>query len=236
MVFPVNDLKAIIFDLDGTLVHSAPEILFSANSVLQRFGLPELDVESDAVAAGQGRRAIFERSLAKGKMAMCQREQDEIFSQIYPLLLAEYEQELALGSKLYDGVSDCLASLVDSGLKLGVCTNKDQGLAEAILASSDVIHFFTAIAGVTDDDVRKPDPRHLRRVCDALTVDPEQSVLVGDSTLDAVAAYRLSMPFIHAAFGYHDNNLPIEPRVGTAQCFNDLTGLSAIVAVTGNGR
>jgi len=215
--------RAVVFDLDGTLVDTAPDLAGALNRLLaeeRREPLP-LDAVKLLIGDGAGRlvqRAFFgDRPALPDKMAELTRR--------YLLHYARHEADL---SQPYPGVAECLAGLIDAGHVLGVCTNKPQAPALKLLEHFGLGDFFTAVVGGDQmHGVRKPDPRHLEAVLDALGVGSSDAVFVGDNENDARVAHAVGLPLVIVSFGYA--RVPI-PDLGANAVINTYADLPAALA------
>lgn len=203
---PVNGTAAArrgaIFDLDGTLADTAADLLAAANAVLGPAGLPLLDLARDRAHAGRGGRSMIRRSLSLLPQPPEPRAIEATADALYPALLAAYEERLAEETRLYDGVIPCLEALAAGGWLLGVCTNKPEKLALALLERLGVLDRFGAVLGAGSLAVIKPDPEHLRETVRRIGAVPERSVMLGDTRTDLLAAQAAGMPCVLMRFGF----------------------------------
>ncbi len=190
--------RAVVFDLDGTLVDTAPDLTSALNWVLESEGrepLPEMDVRH---MVGRGGRHLLMRGLAVSGVTASEAELDLLL----PRFLAYYGDHVAERSTLFPGVEAALLSLSAHGVRLAVCTNKPIGLTEPLLAALGIDRHFQAILGGDSFTFRKPDPRHLLETLNRLEVAAAEAVMVGDSDSDVKAARGAGMPVIGVSFGY----------------------------------
>ena len=153
----VRPRRAIVFDLDGTLVDTAPDMCGALNRVLADSGRSPVTVEEVWRFVGDGARGLLKRGFAATGEAL----EDERLEVKVSEFLAHYNDHLAEASRPYDGVLDTLDSLRARGARLAVCTNKPAGLSRRLLAALGLADFFAAVLGGDSLAVRKPDPRHL---------------------------------------------------------------------------
>jgi phosphoglycolate phosphatase len=202
---PVNGRalrRGAIFDLDGTLADTAADLLAAANAVLAPAGLPLLDLARDRAHAGRGGRSMIRRSLSLLPEPPEARAVEAMADALYPALLAAYEERLAEETRLFDGVIPCLEVLAAEGWLLGVCTNKPERLALALLERLGVLDRFGAVLGAGSLAVIKPDPEHLRETVRRIGAVPERSVMLGDTRTDVLAARAAGMPCVLMGFGF----------------------------------
>ena len=195
-------MRGAIFDLDGTLADTSGDLLAAANAVLGPSGLPLLDPVADRSYAGRGGRAMIRRSLTiSGRDPMAPGEM-ALTDSLYPPLLEAYGAALAVQTRLYDGVFECLDRLEALGWKIGVCTNKPEGLALRLLDELDVGHRFGAILGADTLPVRKPDPVHFTETATRIGAVPARSVMIGDTLNDLETARNAGVPCVLTEFGF----------------------------------
>ena len=195
-------MRGAIFDLDGTLADTSGDLLAAANAVLAPAGLPLLDAIADRPYAGRGGRAMINRSLTIAGRDPTADAEMALTDALYQPLLEAYGAALAVQTRLYDGVFDCLDRLVEAGWKIGVCTNKPEGLALRLLDELEVGHRFGAILGADTLPVRKPDPVHFTETASRIGADPGLSVMIGDTLNDLETARNAGVPCILTEFGF----------------------------------
>ncbi len=188
----------IAFDLDGTLVESAPDLVATLNVLLAREGLTPLPLAQARDMIGQGARAL----IAKGFEASGAQLDEPRLSALFERFIAHYREHIADESQVFPGVTDALDTLEAAGAKLVVCTNKRTDLSVALLEALGVAHRFAAIVGPDAALAAKPDARHLLVAIEAAGGSPDRAVMVGDSVSDAGAARAAGVPLILVSFGY----------------------------------
>ena len=188
---------AILFDLDGTLVETAPDLCGAMNYTLSTLGLPPLRLEEVHSLVGDGARAMVSRGLAKHNF-----EAD--IDALFDIFIAYYGDHIADESFVFDGLMPSIKALHEAGVKLAVCTNKPESLSRKLLAALSIDHYFGAIVGGDTLDVRKPDPEHILATLRQLDVRPDRALMVGDSANDVNAAKAANVPVIAVTFGYTD--------------------------------
>lgn len=195
-------MRGAIFDLDGTLADTAGDLLEAANKALAPRGLPLLDKKRDRHIAGRGGRSMILRSLQLAKRSSEGPAAAALIDAIYPELLEAYAGALAVETHLFDGVEACLDALEAQGWRLGVCTNKPEGLALGVLDALGIRHRFPAILGADTLSVRKPDPVHMTQTALRIGADPARSVMIGDTLTDLATARNAGRPCILTSFGF----------------------------------
>ena len=214
---------AIIFDLDGTLVDTAPDLLAALNAVLTVEGHAPIIPKDLRHLVGHGARAMFEHALlrtgapvpAAHIMALTDR------------FLAYYRANIARGSRPFPGVPETLDLLAGQGAGLGICTNKAQDLTELLLCELKLARHFPAVIGGGRTPYSKPDPRHVLEVIAALKGRRDRAVLVGDSPVDVAAARAAEIPVIAMSYGY----TPVPAaELGADAVADDFAALPGLIA------
>lgn len=192
-----RSIKAVLIDLDGTLVDTAPDIVASVNSMLADFGSTPLPFKTVVGFIGKGVPNLVQRSLeAAGIDGAVSRERGEaVFHRRY----ADINGRLG---QLFPGVEAGLAALRRHGYRLGCVTNKPEALATALLAMTGLAEYLDVLVGGDSIAAMKPDPEPLWHACRLLGVGAEESVLVGDSPVDVAAARAAGIPVFVVRYGY----------------------------------
>lgn len=186
--------KIAVFDLDGTLVDSAPDIHAALNRTLASRGLASYSMQEVKAMIGDGTKMLVQRALGgRG------REFDAKFHDDFVADDAISSAELTVA---FPGIAEALASLEATGWRLAVCTNKPEAAARGLLASLGLDGRFLAIGGGDSFPVRKPDPQHLRATLAAAGGEPKDAVMIGDHRNDVQAAAGCGVPCIFVAWGY----------------------------------
>lgn len=190
--------KAILFDLDGTLVDTAPDLAAATDYALDRAGRPPIGLESVRSMVGDGARALLD----KGFRASGGLPDPDIFETAFQDFLVFYGRHIAETSRPFPGVATCLAALAEQDYALAVCTNKPESLSRSLLDQLGLSGFFGAVVGGDSLLVRKPDPGHIRGTLDRLGADFSWAAMVGDSANDVNAARAAGLPCVVVSFGY----------------------------------
>lgn len=196
----MNPIRAVVFDLDGTLIDSVPDIATALNRCLQNEGRETLPDDGVAKLVGGGARELVARALGAATPST---ETDRVLKDF----LAFYEAEPVALTRLYPGAREVLDSLRDAGLPLAICTNKPEPLTRLILDRLDLAAYFAVVWGGEPGKPLKPDAACLRTVCDRLNVAPAEALMVGDSHADIDAARASGCPSIVVAHGYEQRPL-----------------------------
>lgn len=189
---------SLVFDLDGTLVDTAPDLAAAMNAVLIANGRPPVPAAEVRHMVGHGARALIARGFEVTGGAADPAAMDAFFAQF----IAYYSQHIADASVPFPHVRAVLTRLKAAGHRLGVCTNKPEGLALSLLEALGLKGFFGAVLGADSLDVKKPDPRHLTETVKRIGGTPARAVMMGDSEVDAETARNAGIPAVIFTFGY----------------------------------
>lgn len=220
---PPTRRDGLLLDLDGTLVDTAPDLADALARLLAEEGLPALPEAEVARLVGDGAARLVARALAAHGRP-CEGARLDAYVARF---LAHYGAAPAARSRPYPGVAATLEALRAAGWRLGVCTNKPQGLSEAVLAGLGLARFIDAVAGGDRFAVRKPDPGHVLATLELLGVAPAAAVMVGDSRNDVAAARAAGVACVAVAYGYSKE--PAE-RLGAARVVASFDELPAALA------
>ena len=193
-------MAIILFDLDGTLVHTAPDLLAVTNAILHEEGMRAVPDEAIGHLVGHGGRAMLGRAFIERGVDVAPDRLDRLVTRFIDL----YAQMIPGASLPFPGVAETLGTLTDEGHVCAVCTNKYEALSRALLDALDLSRWFTLVAGPDTFGVRKPDPAHIARTIEAAGGTLEAALMVGDSFNDIEAARRASVPSVAVTFGYTD--------------------------------
>jgi len=187
--------QAVVFDLDGTLVDTAPDLCATLNRMLAEHRRPTITLPELLPMIGDGAAKMVERGFA----ATGGLPQD--MTLLVRRFLEIYEANVAEESQPFPGVVSTLRRLRASGITLGVCTNKLTSLSQRLLDQLELTQYFTAIVG-GDVPARKPDPRHVLSTIERLGASPENAIMIGDSLNDVAAAKAAKVRVVAVTFGY----------------------------------
>jgi phosphoglycolate phosphatase len=191
-------LRAVLFDLDGTLVESAPDLHATLVEVTAELGVTAPSLPELRAMIGDGARVLIRRALD----AAGHPDDPDLLERLFATFLARYTAHPCRHSFAYDGVAPVLQALEARGLAMAVCTNKPHAPTLGLLEALDLARFFGAVVGGDSLPVRKPDPEHAHATLRALDVPAEQAIFVGDSTNDVVTARAAGMKVIVVSYGY----------------------------------
>ncbi len=193
----------ILFDLDGTLVDTAPDLMRAHNHVMKKFGYPTKSTEEIRNLVGQGAGAMLGRSIwGQAKKEFGKVQDEKVKKEMIKDFTEFYGKNIVNESTLINGVKDFLIWSKKNSISMAVCTNKTDYLAVDLLKKIGIYDFFEYIAGHNTFDYCKPDPRHLTSVIEILQGDIKKSLMIGDSETDANAAKDAGIPVILMEDGY----------------------------------
>jgi phosphoglycolate phosphatase len=216
-------LRAVGFDLDGTLVDSAPDIQAAANAFLAERGHGPLDLATIVSFVGNGVPVLLERVLTRVGEAAGPAE----IAAALPRFNEIYGAAPSALSRLYPSVEEALAALRDAGFRLGVCTNKPARPARQVLEDLGIGSYFTALVGGDSLKQRKPHPGPLRHLAGLLECDMSALAYVGDSQVDGATAEAAGVPFFLFTEGYRHQPVEAIPK---RAAFADFAALPALLA------
>jgi phosphoglycolate phosphatase len=188
----------LVFDLDGTLVDTAPDLAASANHVMNHLGLRPVAEGDIRPFVGHGALAMVERAAAAQGRTLAQPDLYALFD----VFIAHYTSNIAVNSMPYDGVIAALDSFIARGATLAVCTNKIEAHARALLDALDMTRYFSALTGRDSLGVFKPDPGHLTGTIAMAGGSADRAIMIGDSETDIRTAQAAVIPVIAVDFGY----------------------------------
>jgi phosphoglycolate phosphatase len=188
----------IVFDLDGTLVDTAPDLVATLNTVFDREGLPPVPYDAARNMVGRGARRMIERGLAADGRTPVDGELDRLVK----AFIGHYAEHIADRSRPFPGLEATLDALAADGYRLAICTNKLEWLSRRLLDALGLSGRFVAICGADTFGLQKPDPEPLRRTIARAAGDPTRAVMVGDSLSDIVAARGAGVPVVGVDYGY----------------------------------
>jgi phosphoglycolate phosphatase len=189
-----------VFDLDGTLADTAPDLMATLNRIMVQEGMPTVPLADARELIGAGARAMISKGYERAGLELAPDRLDELFERF----LAIYGEHLCDGSTLFPNVVEVLDTLEARGFVLAVCTNKVEGHSVQLLEALGIADRFKAICGRDTFPYFKPDPRHLTLTIEQAGGDPERAITVGDSRTDTATAKAAGIPVIAVTFGYTD--------------------------------
>ena len=198
----------VLFDLDGTLIDTAPDLMNAHNHVMQKFGYETKSTDEIRNLVGKGAASMIGRSLWNQARKELQKIDDEnIRSKMVDEFINYYGKNIAVESKLLPGVLEFLKWCKKNNISMAVCTNKTEHLAVDLLKQINVYDYFEYVAGYNTFDYCKPDPRHLTNVIEIIQGELKKSIMIGDSETDSESAKAAGLPFILVEDGYTDKTI-----------------------------
>ena len=198
----------VLFDLDGTLVDTAPDLMNAHNHVMQKFGYETKSTNEIRNLVGKGAASMIGRSLWNQARKELKKIDDEtIKSKMVDEFIDYYGKNIAVESRLLPGVLDFLKWCKKNNISMAVCTNKTEHLAVDLLKQINVYDYFEYVAGYNTFDYCKPDPRHLTNVIEIIQGELKKSIMIGDSETDSESAKAAGLPFILVEDGYTDKTI-----------------------------
>ena len=197
----------ILFDLDGTLVDTAPDLMMAHNHVMKKFGYPTKSTEDIRNLVGKGAGALIGRSIwGQAKKEFSKVLDEKIKDEMVKEFVSFYGKNIVNESTLITGVKEFLIWCKEQNISMAVCTNKQEHLSNDLLKKIGIYDFFEYVAGSDTFDYCKPDPRHLTSVVEILDGDVKKTIMIGDSETDANAAKAAEIPVILLENGYTEKN------------------------------
>jgi phosphoglycolate phosphatase len=197
----------ILFDLDGTLVDTAPDLMRAHNHVMTKFGYPTKSTDEIRNLVGKGAGALIGRSIwGQAKKEFHSVNDLKIKDQMSKEFVDYYGKNIISESTLINGVKEFLKWCKEQNISMAVCTNKQEHLSNDLLKKIGIYDFFEYVAGSDTFDYCKPDPRHLTSVVEILDGDVKKTIMIGDSETDANAAKAAEIPVILLENGYTEKN------------------------------
>ena len=198
----MHDLT-LVFDLDGTLVDTAPDLIAATNHVLEYVRVPPVDVNNLRPWIGQGAKYMIEMAIGPAHANLTDEERDRLLERY----LAFYSENIAEASQPFEGAVAALEHFQAAGAKLAVCTNKMEKMSKSLLTALDLTRYFTVIAGRDTFDAFKPHPDHLLDTIRTAGGDAARAIMIGDTGVDITTAKAACVPVIAVTFGY--TNTPV---------------------------
>jgi len=193
----------ILFDLDGTLVNTAEDLMHAHNHVMKKYGLDERELSDIKKLAGKGAKVMLTKSMHQiAELSGKIKKTDDVVEKMTTEFVDYYSKNIFKESTLKKGVLDFLTWCKENSISMGVCTNKQEHLAIDLLKKIKIYDFFDYTAGGNTFEFNKPDPRHLTNAIEIMGGDVKKSLMIGDSETDSNAAKAANIPFILIEDGY----------------------------------
>ena len=197
----IQNKKLFIFDLDGTLVDTAPDFKNSINYMLNELNESEVSLEEIRNWVGYGAKELIRRTVVNKNIPHDEKRIEEMLK----IFLLHYTHNIDDDSVLFNNVKNVLEFLKNNGIKLAVCTNKMERLSNILLEKLNVLHMFDYLVGGDSLSKSKPDPFPLLNICEKLNIETSNSIMIGDSVTDLNAGKGAGMPVVLVSYGYTDN-------------------------------
>ena len=198
----------VLFDLDGTLIDTAPDLMNAHNHVMQKFGYETKSTDEIRNLVGKGAASMIGRSLwNQARKELKKIDDEKIKSKMVDEFIDYYGKNIAVESKLLPGVLEFLKWCKKNNISMAVCTNKTEHLAVDLLKQINVYDYFEYVAGYNTFDYCKPDPRHLTNVIEIIQGELKKSIMIGDSETDSKSAKSAGLPFILVEDGYTEKTI-----------------------------
>ena len=196
----MTQIYTILFDLDGTIINTAPDLMSAHNHVMKKFGHPVKELGEIKNLAGKGAWMMMQRSFKK------EVTDEKIKKEMTDEFIDFYSKNIANDSKPINGIFEFLDWAKTKKISMAICTNKQERLAIDLLKKLKLFDYFEYVAGSDTFNYNKPDPRHLTDVVEIIGGDLKKTIMVGDSEVDEMAATNAKLPFVLVAEGYTEKS------------------------------
>ena len=216
----MKNIYTILFDLDGTLVDTAPDLMAAHNHVMQKYGKNEKKLSDIKTLASRGAWVMMQRSF-----------KEEIKDEKTKKIMVDefidyYAKNINKESKPLNGIYDFLNWAKARKVSMAVCTNKREHLAIDLLKKIDMYKYFEYVAGADTFEFNKPDPRHLTNIVEIIGGDLKKTIMIGDSEVDAMSAHSANLPFVLVKNGYTEKS---EKEIKHDELISDFDGFEKII-------
>ena len=219
----------ILFDLDGTLADTAPDLMMAHNHVMKKFGYNTKSIDEIKEYVGKGAAVMIGRSVwGEARKELSKITDKKIKKEMVEEFLLFYKKNIVVKSKLINGVYEFLKWAKSNNISMGVCTNKQENLAVDFLKKIKIYDFFEYVAGRNTFDYCKPDPRHLTSTIEIMNGDIKNSLMIGDSENDADAAKSAGIPMILLEDGYTEKKID---QIHRDHLIKDFIGIEKIISL-----
>ena len=192
----MSQIYTILFDLDGTIVNTAPDLMAAHNHVMKKYGYAQKKLEDIKSLAGKGAWIMMQRSFKE------EIKDEKVKKEMTKEFIDFYSKNIDRASVPIKGTIDFLVWAKSKNISMAVCTNKQERLALDLLKKLDMYKYFEYVAGSDTFAFNKPDPRHLTDVVEIIGGDLKKTIMVGDSEVDAMSAHNAKLPFVLVKDGY----------------------------------
>ncbi len=217
----------ILFDLDGTLADTAPDLMKAHNHVMNKFGYSSKSMDEIRNLVGRGAAVMIGRSIwGSARKELSKISDEKIKKNMTKEFIKFYENNLVIETQLLKGVKSFLSWAKANNISMGVCTNKQEHLAIDLLNKIKIYDFFEYVAGGNTFEFCKPDPRHITNMVEIMGGDIRKTIMIGDSENDADAAKSAGIPMILVEDGYTEKKID---QIYHNHLIKDFVGLEKIV-------
>ena len=218
----------VLFDLDGTLVDTAPDLMLAHNYVMKKFGYPTKSTKEIRNLVGKGAGVMIGRSIwGQAKKEFSKVNDEKIKKEMVREFVDYYGKNIIKESTLINGVQEFLKWCKKQNISMAVCTNKQEHLSNELLKKIGIYNYFEYVAGSDTFDYCKPDPRHLTSVVEILNGDLKKTIMIGDSETDANAAKSANIPIILLEDGYTERKIN---EIYHNHLIKDFVGIEKIIS------
>ena len=198
----------ILFDLDGTLADTAPDLMKAHNYVMKKFGYSSRNMDEIRNLVGRGAAVMIGRSIwGSARKELSKISDENIKKEMTKEFIKYYQKNIVIDTKPLNGVKEFLAWAKSKNISMGVCTNKQEHLAVDVLKKIKIYDFFEYVAGGNTFDYCKPDPRHITNMIETMGGEIKKTLMIGDSENDAEAAKSAGVPMILVEDGYTEKKV-----------------------------
>ena len=216
----MKQIYTILFDLDGTIVNTAPDLMAAHNHVMKKYGYAQKKLEDIKSLAGKGAWIMMQRSFKE------EIKDEKVKKEMTKEFIDFYSKNIDRASVPNKGTIDFLVWAKSKNISMAVCTNKQERLASDLLKKLDMHKYFEYVAGSDTFAFNKPDPRHLTDVVEIIGGDLKKTIMVGDSEVDAMSAYNAKLPFVLIKDGYTEKT---EQEIKHDELISDFTGFEKVI-------
>ena len=213
----------ILFDLDGTLVNTAPDLMSAHNHVMRKYGYKEKNISDIKKLAGRGSKVMLARSL---RDLSENNESDNKINEMTKEFINYYSKNISRDSTLKKGLLNFLSWCKKKSILMGVCTNKQEHLSINLLKKIKIYHFFEYVAGGNTFKHNKPDPRHITDIVEIIGGNIKKTIMIGDSETDSNASRAANIPFVLLEDGYTEKK---SNEIYHDHLVKDFVGLEKII-------
>ena len=216
----MTQIYTILFDLDGTIVNTAPDLMAAHNHVMRKYGHTEKRLEDIKSLAGRGAWVMMQRSFKE------EIKDEKMKKEMTKEFIDFYSKNIDRNSIPIDGSIDFFKWAKSKNISMAVCTNKQEKLAVDLLKKLDIYKYFEYVAGSDTFSYNKPDPRHLTDVVEIIGGDLKKTMMIGDSEVDANSAHNANLPFVLVRDGYTEKT---EKEIKHDEIISDFIGFEKII-------